>query len=68
MPSLLRNTLLTSVKKLTFNTEDVGWNLIKVSARVKSEKQRGKNKTDDEELMVRIDNKMFHKYGGRSYN
>ena len=68
MPSLLRNTLLTSVKKLTFNTEDVGWHLIKVSARVKSEKQRGKNKTDDEELMVRIDNKIFPKYGGRNYN
>jgi len=63
MSSLLKNTLLTSVKKLTFNAEDVGWHLIKVSARVKSEKQRGKDKTDDEELMVRIDNKIFPKLG-----
>jgi hypothetical protein len=41
MSSLLKNTLLTSVKKLTFNTESVGWHLIKVLARVKSKKQRG---------------------------
>lgn len=42
MSSLLKSILLTSVKKLTFNTESVGWHLLKVSARVKSEKQRGK--------------------------
>ncbi|PIZ66154.1 hypothetical protein COY14_00815 [Candidatus Roizmanbacteria bacterium CG_4_10_14_0_2_um_filter_36_9] len=61
MSSLLKSILLTSVKKLTFNTESVGWHLLKVSARVKSEKQRGKNQTDDEELIVTIDDRTFSK-------
>ena len=63
MSSLLKNTLLTSIKKLTFNVEDVGWRLIKVLARVKSKKQRENNQTDDEELIVKIDNKTFPKIG-----
>ncbi|MDP4011700.1 MAG: hypothetical protein Q8P72_05765 [Candidatus Roizmanbacteria bacterium] len=49
MSSLLKNTLLTSVKKLTFNAEDVGWHLIKASARVKSKKQRGTVRRDSQQ-------------------
>lgn len=43
---------------LTF-TVSGGWCLIAISARVKSEKQRGEKETNDEDLAVKIDNKTF---------
>ena len=52
----------TKIKKslsLPFTISKGGWYLISVSARVKSEKQRGKKETDDEDLTVKIDNKTF---------
>ena len=63
MSSLLNNTLLRSRKVLPFAVMSSGWHVISISGRVKSEKQRGTNETDDEELIVKIDDKTFPKLG-----
>ncbi len=42
-----------------FNITASGWYLLSVSARVKSEKQRGQNETDDEDLRLKIDQRPF---------
>lgn len=46
---------------LPLNISESGWYLVSVSARVKSEKQRGENETDDEDLRVEIDGQKFPK-------
>lgn len=63
MPTLLFNTLLSSAKQLFFNISDAGWYIIKISAKVKNEKQRSNNATDDEEMIVMIDGMTFPKPG-----
>lgn len=42
-----------------FSIGQEGWYLILVSARVKSEKQKGKSQTDDDDLTVKIDDQTF---------
>lgn len=63
MAVLLQNTPLSSREHITLNITDANWYLIKVTAKVKSEKQRGKNETDDEELIIKIDDTTFPKFG-----
>lgn len=45
--------------KLTFHAHQGGWYLVSISARVKSEKQRGPEITDDEDLRVEINSRKF---------
>jgi len=65
MPKLLENTNLTSIKTLNFSVSDSAWYVIEISAKVKSKKQRRENETDDEELLVKIDNQTFPKIGSK---
>lgn len=50
---------ITKPLYLTFNISEGGWCLVSVSARVKSEKRRGENETNDEDLTVQVDNQTF---------
>lgn len=49
-------------EQITFSSSS-SYHLIIITARAKSEKQFGKNATDDEELTVSIDGKIYPKFG-----
>lgn len=61
MKLLDKPTHITSTTRFDFRVDRPGWFLISISARVKSEKQRGKGITDDEDLRVEIDGSKFPK-------
>lgn len=48
-------------KQFTFMVETPAWYCVTVSCKVKSEKQRGRNETDDEELVLQLDDLSFPK-------
>lgn len=59
MKLLDKSTKITDPLSLTFNIKKSGWYLLIISARLKSRKQRGENETSDEDLTVRIDERVF---------
>jgi len=52
---------ITGTVEKNFEVDNSGWYAISVSARVKSEKQRGAEATDDEDLRIEIDGQKFPK-------
>lgn len=59
MKLLDKSTKITDPLSLTFNIKKSGWYLLIISARLKSKKQRGENETNDEDLTVGIDERVF---------
>ena len=62
MPDLFeRSQIVTFPTQLFFSIDKTAWYVISITARVRSEKQRGKQETDDEELTVELDRITFPK-------
>lgn len=62
MPRILEQSkVVTSQERLSFSVDKSAWFVIGITARVRSEKQRGEDKTDDEELTIKLDNTTFPK-------
>lgn len=61
MDLLKKPTHLKKPLVISFSAESSNWHSIAVSARVKSEKQRGQSFTDDEDLNISIDEDAFEK-------
>lgn len=59
-----KNRQIVKIEEVSFAVKTLGLYLIKISARAKSEKQLGA--TDDEELTIQIDDKIFPKLGSGS--
>ena len=59
MQLITRPTRIDKDTSFEFETDESNWYLVSASARVKSEKQRGKGFTDDEDLRIEIDSQKF---------
>lgn len=55
METIAHKTTVYPKRTFSFHTPQSNWYIIAITARVKSEKQRGKTETDDEDLKVTID-------------
>lgn len=62
MPKLLEQSkIITSREQLSFFVEKAAWLMIGITVQVRSEKQRGKHETDDDELTIELDRITFPK-------
>lgn len=61
MKLLSKPTIIKKPLIVNFNIKESGWYILSISARVKSEKQRGIDFTDDEDLRVEVDGRKFTK-------
>lgn len=61
---LLTPAEIDAVKTIAFSVENDGWYLIRISARLKGEKQRAGQQTNDEDMVVKVDDYAFPKLAG----
>lgn len=62
MPNLLtQSKIINTPENLSFHIDKTAWYAVNITTRVKSEKQRGKQETDDEEITLQLDKFTFPK-------